>query len=238
MPGSLGPRILISRFAAATTQVAIAAACGGAATGRCPQAPARPEDRSARVEEVCTNPELIPAQGAFAAFIHEGKRCGCFKGKLFCTDLHSPTCFAEGRWYWPPELREDVDRMIWQCRKGVWVCAGGKTLLTDLGTGPANVTFPLGDAEHPHPGWIDMYATALQQHPEVRLIVIGQVNPREGNDAKALARRRAELVRDQMIARGIAPNRLSIGDLEAAPLEELGSVLLRRAPEPDAGRKQ
>lgn len=107
-------------------------------------------------------------------------------------------------------------------RKGSATPASGMKLGEIVGQG-----FEPGKAQLSDEGRIqvDVLARMLNQHPDLRVSVDGHADASGGEPYnQSLSERRARAVADQMIAKGVAPSRLSVrGFGESRPLVDNAS---------------
>lgn len=136
-----------------------------------------------------------------------------------------PKCFLDGLWYskhWKRERPHPGGRESCVCDAIAWRCE----VNADTYTGPYRVRFASGESVLPaeKESEVAVWATETRDEPEGGLSLIGVINPAEGLDAEALARRRAEVVREIFLRNGVPAERVTIG----APITGNGSLVILR----------
>lgn len=165
-------------------------------------------------------------------FLYSGQRCGCWAGKLRCREPARPKCFLDGMWYskfWAVTSEANQRRTRCVCNGTGWDCMD----LSDHWVGPATIVFPVNQTELPASReTIDSWASGMRKDSEGNLALIGIINTEEGEKAEVLARKRAEVVRDAFLERGVAPSRLSVAVKEGAPLKDASVVMFQSVLDP------
>jgi hypothetical protein len=178
----------------------------------------------------CSTPERSPLPDTW--FLYSGQRCGCWAGKLRCREPARQKCFLNGMWYskfWAVESEAGQPRKRCVCNGTGWDCSD----VNDVGVVLVRILFPLHQTELPASREsIDNWASGMREDSEGKLALIGVINTAEGERAEALARKRAEVVRDAFIERGVAPSRLSVAVKDGTSLKDASTVLFQPVLDP------
>ena len=160
-----------------------------------------------------------------SVFFQGRQRCGCWHGKRRCRTDDTPKCFRSGLWYskyWHIDLTQGGKTVRCTCGGVRWDCED----ISDAWLRPPHVLFQPESVELSarQREELTVWVRELSADAESAVFVIGISYAEERGDASALARRRADVVREALVRLGVAPSRLTLGPVESG---KAGLVILR-----------